>query len=66
MRITEIPSHHRNDFCADMVCEHCGATQKLTTGYNDDYYHNTVIPAISCPVCTKDRAGVPEGAKNEA
>ena len=57
MRIKEITDQHRNDFRANMECEHCGHVQKLTTGYNDAYYHQHVIPAMDCKACGKDRAG---------
>lgn len=61
MKIKEITSKHGNDFSAVMECEHCGHTQKLTYGYNDAYYHDRVIPAITCGECGKNRAGsVPE------
>jgi len=35
MKIKNITSEHRNDFCAIMECEHCGSTQKLSSGYHD-------------------------------
>ena len=57
MRISKITSQHRNDFCADMVCEHCGNESKLTTGYNDANYHINVIPSFYCTACGKNRAG---------
>lgn len=57
MRIVEVTSQHRNDFCADMTCEHCGVEEKLKTGYDDAYYHNHVIPAMHCRSCGKNRAG---------
>ena len=40
-----------------MECEHCESTQKLTTGYDDAYYHGRVIPAMACNACKKNRAG---------
>jgi hypothetical protein len=60
VKIKEITSQHRNDFRAIMECEHCGGIQKLTTGYDDSYYHDKVIPAMTCQSCGKDRAGVCE------
>ena len=54
MFIKEILWQHRNDFTATMECEHCGATRKLTTGYDDAHYHNNVIPAMKCNACGKD------------
>lgn len=47
-----------NDFSAIMECEHCSHEQKLTSGYNDAYYHNNVIPAMTCGSCGKNRVGV--------
>lgn len=57
MKIQKITFEHRNDFYAILECEHCQATQELKTGYNDGYYHNSVLPAIKCRACRKDRAG---------
>lgn len=57
MQIKKITSQHRNDFSADMECEHCGHVDKLTTGYNDAFYHERVIPAMHCTECGKNRAG---------
>ena len=51
MRIKEILSQHRRDFTAILVCEHCGYEEKLDTGYDDDYYHSTVIPSMVCKKC---------------
>lgn len=53
MKIKEYLSQHRNDFTAIMECEHCGHEHKLTTGYDDDNYHNNVIPAMKCGSCGK-------------
>lgn len=57
MKITVILDQHRNDFTATMKCEHCGAEEKLTTGYSDANYHENVIPAMPCKSCGKNRAG---------
>lgn len=57
MKILEITWEHGNDFCADMVCEHCGHIGKLTSGYRDGYYFAHVIPAMRCEGCGKNRAG---------
>ena len=57
MKIKEITSHMGNDFSATMECEHCGHLAKLTTGYDDSFYHSRVIPAMRCIKCGKDRAG---------
>jgi C4-type Zn-finger protein len=57
MKVVKILSRHGNDFSAEMECEHCGHTAKLTSGYHDSYYHNRVIPAMRCKECGKDRSG---------
>lgn len=51
MKIKTITYQHRRDFHADMECEHCGAESKLTTGYDDDFYHGNVIPKMKCDEC---------------
>ena len=53
MRIKEITSQHRRDFSADMACEHCGHEEKLTSGYDDENYHQNVIPKMKCKACGK-------------
>lgn len=52
MRIKNIISQHRRDFVADIECESCGNIDRLTNGYDDAYYHNTVLPEkIKCTKC---------------
>ena len=55
MKIIRITNQHRNDFWADMQCEHCGSLHKLTSGYDDRNYHDNVIPAMKCNICGKSR-----------
>jgi hypothetical protein len=54
----------------NIECEHCGHNQTLISGYNDDYYHNHILPKISCNNCKKDRTGFyigqPSETKSEA
>jgi len=57
MRIKEYRSIGGRDFHATMECEHCGGTQEIKTGYNDAYYHQHVIPAMTCEACGRNRAG---------
>jgi hypothetical protein len=57
MHIQSIVSQMGNDFTAILACEHCTSTQKLSSGYDDSYYHNNVLPAITCVACGKNRAG---------
>jgi hypothetical protein len=45
----------RRDFSAVLECEHCGAEQDLHGGYNDEYYHNRVLPSIRCLSCGNTR-----------
>ena len=52
MKIKEITSQYRRDFNAVYECEHCGYTH-TGLGYDDDYFHRTVIPNITCPKCGK-------------
>lgn len=66
MRIQEITSRHRNDFQAVMVCERCGATSKLTTGYDDANYHFNVIPGMFCPSCGRNRRGLTKAQQDDA
>lgn len=53
MKIQTIPFQFRRDFTAILICEHCGKTEKLANGYDDDYYHQKVIPAMKCLACGK-------------
>lgn len=57
MKIKQIMSRHRNDFYAKYECEHCDHVTKEESGYNDDRFHNDVIPAWHCSECDKNRAG---------
>ena len=57
MKIQRMTSISRNDFTAIMECEFCGGTQELKTGYDDGYYHERVIPAMTCHACGRTRGG---------
>jgi predicted RNA-binding Zn-ribbon protein involved in translation (DUF1610 family) len=52
MFIKEIISQFRRDFHAIYKCEHCGCEVEKP-GYDDDYFHNHVVPNMSCPECGK-------------
>ncbi len=52
MKIKKIVSQHRRDFTAIYECEHCGA-EKQQGGYDDAYYHQNVIPEMTCDECGK-------------
>jgi hypothetical protein len=52
MKIKTLVSQHRRDFTAVYECEHCGHTHK-GSGYDDDNFHQNVIPLMACPECSK-------------
>jgi len=57
MKIKAITSQIRNDLYGVLVCEHCGEEEKLIGGYDDDFWHNQVLPKRYCQHCEKNRAG---------
>lgn len=52
MKIKRITSQHRRDFHAVYECEHCGHEEE-GSGYDDRYFHHSVIPNMKCPDCGK-------------
>jgi len=50
MKIKKIVGQHRRDFTAIYVCEHCGY-EEASPGYDDEYFHKSVIPAMVCKKC---------------
>lgn len=52
MKIQKIKSQNRRDFHAIYECEHCGETEERS-GYDDTYFHNKVIPNMTCKGCGK-------------
>lgn len=50
MKIKEITSQSRRDFVANYECEHCGHIEH-GYGYDDDNFHNNVIPTMPCAKC---------------
>jgi hypothetical protein len=52
MKIKNILSQNRRDFRAIYECEHCGHTHD-GSGYDDSYFHNTVVPKKVYPACGK-------------
>jgi predicted RNA-binding Zn-ribbon protein involved in translation (DUF1610 family) len=52
MKIKRIVSRNRRDFTAVYECESCGA-EKTEGGYDDSYFHRTVIPTMVCEACGK-------------
>ena len=51
MKIAEITSQNRRDFRAVMECESCGYMQENVSGYDDEHFHENVIPKMKCPEC---------------
>lgn len=56
MFIKEYTYLHRNDFKAIYVCELCKHEQE-GWGYNDAFFHDTVVPNATCPKCGKNSKG---------
>jgi len=52
MKIKRIISQSRRDFRAIYECEHCG-NEYEGSGYDDSYFHSTVIPEWTCKKCGK-------------
>lgn len=50
MRIKKKTSQIRRDFRAIYECEHCGHEHE-GSGYDDAFFHNSVIPNKRCPEC---------------
>lgn len=57
MKIKAISNRWGRDLYGTMECEHCGATEKLTGGYDDAHWHQNVLPTFHCQSCKKNRAG---------
>jgi len=55
MKIKQIKSQSRRDFTAIYECEHCGNTIE-GGGYDDSYFHQSVIPNMTCKKCGKKAA----------
>ena len=55
MKINKIVSQHRRDFRAIYECEGCKTTDE-GSGYDDVYFHETVIPKMVCKNCGKTSA----------
>lgn len=52
MKIKQITWQHRRDFSAIYECQHCGH-ERPGTGYDDDHFHDNVIPKMKCDECGK-------------
>jgi len=55
MKIQKITYQNRRDFQAVYVCEGCGNTVE-SSGYDDSYFHENVIPQMKCKKCGKTSA----------
>lgn len=55
MKLIEILSQHRRDFQGKYKCEFCGHIEidKGMDSYDDNYYHQNVIPNMKCDKCKK-------------
>jgi len=56
-------SRNRRDFWADFECEFCKYVEKDTSGYDDRYFHDNVIPEMDCKECgksTNSEGGTPD------
>lgn len=56
MKIKNIMGQHRRDFTAIYICEHCNH-EEGGTGYDDNYFHESVIPKMKCRNCGKTSPG---------
>jgi hypothetical protein len=52
MKIKKIKNQSRRDFTAIYVCEYCDHEEE-GNGYDDSYFHKTVIPKMKCKSCGK-------------
>ena len=52
MKIKRILWQHRRDFTAIYECEGCGHEVE-SSGYDDSYFHRSVIPNMVCENCGK-------------
>lgn len=50
MKLIKVSDQMRRDFTGEYECESCGHT-KTGNGYDDRYFHHTVIPNMKCPAC---------------
>lgn len=62
MKLVEKLSQHRRDFKGKYECQNCGHII-INSGYDDDYFHEQVIPKMRCEKCGKTTEEL--GIKNE-
>ena len=63
MKIDKMLSQYRRDFWANYICQSCGHIEKDKSGYDDDNFHQKVIPNMKCKKCGKSTNDL--GIKNE-
>ena len=63
MHIIKNYGFHRRDFKADMECENCGHIEQEVSCYDDDYFHQEVIPNMKCKQCGEKSGVVSSGAR---
>ena len=51
MKIIKIVSQSRRDMEVDMQCESCNHIEGRVYVYDDDNFHENVIPAMKCKNC---------------
>lgn len=47
----------RRDFEGIFACAYCGYEEE-NWGYDDAYFHHTVIPGMECPKCHRTGGGI--------
>lgn len=62
MKLIKITWQQRFDFSGILQCEHCHIYQSMMEGYDDQNFHQKVIPAIKCKSCGKrSNETIPDG-----
>jgi uncharacterized Zn finger protein len=51
MKIIKILSQSRRDMRVDMQCESCNYIEERVYAYDDNNFHENVIPKIKCKNC---------------
>ena len=57
MKIKRITNQNRRDVHAEYECEGCGHVSN-SWGYDDKYFHESVIPGLYCPECGESGEGL--------
>ena len=53
MKIIRIVSQSRRDMRVDIQCESCNHIEERVYAYDDDNFHQNVIPTMECKNCGK-------------